>query len=122
MYANFVVSILFGSWVIAFVCGMFAVITLPHWRRLAYGGLLLALPVVAGAVVAVVWRHEAPHLFWWGMRYIGAHGVAQLFGGLAGMEFGRPLGRLAVRAFLPSGARTDLAFLWLVDGKPFPRW
>lgn len=120
-YEFFIASILFGSFMIAFTCGLFAVIAMPHWHRAAYAELMLAMPVIAGVVVAVVWKYDAPHLFLWGMPYIAAHAGAQLLGGLAGIAFGRPLGRLAVRVFLPPSVRPRVAFLWLADGKPFPR-
>ncbi len=120
-YQWFIASILFGSFMIAFACGMFAVIAMPHWHRAAYAGLMLAMPVIAGVIVAIVWHYEAPHLFRWGMSYIAAHAGAQLLGGMAGVTFGRPLGRLAVRIFLTPGIRPRLAFLWLADGKPIPR-
>ena len=120
-YEFFIAWILLGSFMIAFAGGMFAVIAMPHWRRGAYAGLMLAMPVIAGVVVAVVWENDSPPLFSWGIPYIAAHAGAQLLGGLAGIACGRPLGRLAVRVCLPPSARPRLAFLWLADGKPFPR-
>ncbi len=120
-YEFFIAAIVLGSFMIAFTCGMFAVIAMPHWPRAAYAGVMLAMPVIAGVVVAVMWKYEAPHLLLWGMPYIAAHAGAQLVGGLAGITFGRPLGRLAVRIFLPPSVRPRLAFLWLADGKPSPR-
>jgi hypothetical protein len=120
-YEFFIGSILFGSFMIAFACGMFAVIAMPHWHRAAYAGLILAMPLVAGGVVAAIWRYDAPHLFLWGMPYIAAHAGSQLLGGLAGIAFGRPLARLGIQVFLPPSVRPRLAFLWLADGKPFPR-
>jgi hypothetical protein len=120
-YEAFMASILFGSFLIAFACGMFAVIALPRWRRPACAGILLAIPVTAGIVVAVVWMHEAPHLALWGVRYILFHAGVQSLGGLVGMTFGRSLGRLLVRVILPPGARPRAAVLWLADGRSFPR-
>ena len=116
----FVILILAGSFGIAFVCGMLAVVALPHWRRPAYAALVLGMPVMAGGVAATAWNHEAPHLFDWGLQHVVAHTGVQLLGGLAGIIFGRPLARLAVHILLPPGVRPRLAYLWLADNKPFP--
>jgi hypothetical protein len=106
---------------IAFSCGLFAVVALPHWRRVAYVGVMLAMPIVVGCLVAIGWAHDAPHLLDWGLPYVGAHAGLQLLGGVAGVIFGRPLARLAVHIFLPPSVRPRLAYLWLADGKPLPR-
>ncbi len=119
-YEFFIAAMLFGSFMIAFTCGMFAVIAVPHWRVAVYAALVVAMPVVAGGVVAAVWKYETPHLFLWGIRFITAHAGTQLLGGLAGIAFGRRLARLAVHVFLPPSVRPRLAYLWLADGKPFP--
>jgi hypothetical protein len=120
-YKLFVTLILTGSFMIAFSCGLFAVVVLPHWRRVAYVGLMLAMPIVVGCLVAIAWAHDAPHLFDWGLPYVGAHTGLQLLGGVVGVIFGRPLARLAVHIFLPPSVRPRLAYLWLADGKAFPR-
>ena len=82
---------------------------------------MLAVPIVAGVLVAITWRYEAPHLLDWGLLYVMVHMGVQVLGGLLGVIFGRPLARLTVRIFLPTGVRPSLAFLWLADNKPFPR-
>ncbi|MHC4091851.1 MAG: hypothetical protein ACYSUQ_15160 [Planctomycetota bacterium] len=120
-YELFLTLILSCSFVTALACGLFAVVLFPHWRRGAYAGVVLGLPVVVGVLVAAIWRHEAPHLFRWGVPYVTAHAAVQVLGGLVGIVYGRPLARLAVRVFLPPGVRPRLAFLWLVDDKPLPR-
>ena len=119
-YELFVTTILSVSLLVAFGVGRFTVVVVPHWRRRAYAGLVLAMPVVAGALVALIWSKEAPHLFDWGLPYIAAHTGVQMLGGLAGIILGRPVARLAVRIFLPPGVRPKLAFLWLADNKPLP--
>ena len=119
-YELFVTTILSVSLLVAFGIGLFAVVVVPHWRRRAYAGLVLAMPVVAGALVALIWSKQAPHLFDWGLPYIAAHTGVQMLGGLAGIMFGRPLARMAVRIFLPPGVRPKLAFLWLADKKALP--
>ena len=119
-YELFVTMIMTVSFLVAFGVGLFTVVVVPHWRRRAYAGLVLALPVVAGALVALIWSKEAPHLFGWGLLYVTSHTGMQMLGGLAGIMFGRPLARVAVRVFLPPGVRPKLAFLWLADGKPLP--
>ena len=120
-YRLFVTSILVSSLLTAFVCGLFAVVIFPHWRRAACAGLVLGMPVVVGCLVAVAWSREAPSLFDWGLPYVATHAAVQLLGGLAGIMFGRPVARLAVRVLLPPGVRPRLAFLWLADDKPLPR-
>ena len=120
-YRLFVASILVGSFLTAFVCGAFAVVVFPHWHRAACAGLVLAMPVAVNGLVALVWSHEAPQLFTWGMQYVIAHAGVQGLGGLVGVALGRPLARLAVRITLPPSLRPRLAFLWLADGKPLPR-
>jgi hypothetical protein len=120
-YRLFVGSLLLLSAVTAFACGLLAVVTLPHWRRMTYAGLMLAVPLVVGALITVAWHQEAPHLIYWALPYILAHGGAQALGGLSGIAIGRPVARLAVRIFLPPGLRPRLAYLWVVDGKPLPR-
>jgi len=117
----FITTMLITSSLIAFVCGALAVVVVPHWHRGAYFGLVLAVPIVAGVLVAIIWRYEAPHLLDWGLPYVMAHMGVQVLGGLLGVIFGRPLARLTVRIFLPTGIRPSLAFLWLADDKPFPR-
>jgi hypothetical protein len=119
-YRLFISTILVASFASAFVFGMFVVVVCPHWRRGAYVGLVLAVPLAVGGVVATGWSQEAPHLFEWGLRYIMAHAGVQLLGGLMGVNFGRPLARTATRIFLPPSARPRLAYLWLADNKPFP--
>ncbi|MFH1420309.1 MAG: hypothetical protein ABII12_18710 [Planctomycetota bacterium] len=105
----------------AFTCGAMATVVFPHWRRAACVALVLSFPIVASGIVAVGWWQEAPHLFAWGLPYIMAHLGAQVPGGLVGIFTGRPLARLTVRAVLPPTLRPRLAYLWLADGKPFPR-
>ncbi|MHC4695185.1 MAG: hypothetical protein ACYTFA_00415 [Planctomycetota bacterium] len=117
LFVNFMLTC---SFAIGFVSGMLAVVVLPHWRRPAYAALVLVMPVLAGAVVATVWYHEAPHLFDWGLQHVASQSGMQLLGGLAGIIFGRPLARLGVHIFLPPGVRPRLAYLWLADNKPFP--
>ena len=120
-YELFVTLVLIGSFAIAFVCGLFAVVIFPHWHRAAYVALVMSLPVVVGCLVAIAWSHEAPHLFNWGLPYVAVHAAVQVLGGLTGITFGRPTARLAVRILLPPSVRPRLAFLWLADNKPFPR-
>jgi len=119
-YGFFIGSVLAVSLTTAFLCGVFTVVVCPHWHRAAAAGLLLAMPVAAGIIVAVIWKHEAPHLYNWGIPYMIAHAGAQLLGGMLGITFGRPFARLVVRIFLPPGVRPKLAYLWLADGKPLP--
>ena len=119
-YTLVVTLMLACSLAIAFVGGMVAAVVFPHWRKTACGVPVLGLPIAAGVIVALTWTHEAPHLFDWGMRYVGAHAGVQLFGGLAGIIFGRPLARLGVWILLPPSVRPRLAFLWLTDDKPIP--
>lgn len=117
----FITAMLIASLATAFACGMFAVVVLPHWPRVAYVAVLMAMPIVANGIVTFAWFHEAPHLFGWGLLHVWAHAGVQLAGGLAGIWFGRPLARLTVQIFLPPVIRPKLAYLWLADAKPFPR-
>ena len=119
-YGRFITLIVGSSFLIALVGGIFAVVVFAHWPRVAYVALVLAMPALATGMVALVWSHEAPHLFMWGLQYIAAHLGAQLLGGMAGITFGRPLARLGVRIILPPSVRPRLAFLWLADNKPLP--
>ena len=119
-YRLFLTSVLACSFAIAFLSGMFIVVTFPHWRRAACASVVVGLPIAIGAVMAVAWNQEAPHLLGWGVPYIAGHVYAQLAGGMAGVFLGRPLARLVVRILLPPGARPRLAYLWLADAKPLP--
>ena len=116
-YRLFVSTVLLGSFAVAFACGMFLVVLFPHWRRVAYVAVVLGTPQVAGALIAVAWHQQAPHLFAWGLPYVAAHAGVQTLGGMMGVAFGRPLARLGVRILLPPSVRPRLAYLWLVDGK-----
>ena len=120
-YKSFIAAVLGCSLAIAFACGMLAVVVFPHWRRIAYVALILTMPFVAGSLVAVGWSQEAPHLFAWGMSFVTAHALVQMLGGVLGIALGRPAARLAIRIFLPPSVRPRLAYLWLVDDKPFPK-
>lgn len=116
----FVGMVLGVSTVTAFVFGLFAVVTVPHWPRVAYVLFVLVIPIICGAIVAACWRYDAPHLLNWAVPYMLAHAGAQVLGGVLGVLFGRPFARLIVRIFLPSSVRPRLAYLWLADGKPAP--
>jgi hypothetical protein len=120
-YWLFITAILALSFATAFACGAFIAVTCPHWPRVAYWGLVLGMPLVAGAFVAVGWHYEAPHLFTWSQRYLASHAAMQMLGGLLGVAWGRPLARLTVRITLPPGLRPRLAYLWAADGKSLPR-
>ncbi len=119
-YALFAAVFVTGSLAIGFACGMFAVVVCPHWPRAGYFSLVAIMPLVAGGMIALAWSYDAPHLFAWGMRYVVTHAVVQVLGGIAGITFGRAAARTTVRIFLTDGIRPRLAYLWLVDGKPFP--
>jgi hypothetical protein len=120
-YKLFITTILIASFVIAFGGGLYLVVVFPHWPRLAYTAVALSLPLAVGAIVAVSWSQQAPHLFAWGVPYIVAHTAVQILGGIVGVCFGRPAARLTVRLVLPSSLRPRLAYLWLADGKAFPK-
>ncbi len=117
----FIGLVLAGSAVAAFVTGTFAVVVCPHWRRAWYLALVLVMPLAVGGLIASVWHCDAPHLFSWGMPYIAANAGLQLVGGLLGVRLGRAFARMTVRIVLPAGIRPRLAYLWLTDGKAFPR-
>ena len=117
----FITLVLVGSVAMAFLVGLLAAVLCPHWRRIAGVGLMLAMPLVAGGIIAMAWHNEAPHLFGWGMSYITAHAGVQVFGGLLGIILGRPVTRLIVRIFLPPSVRPRLAYLWLADGMALPK-
>lgn len=119
-YNLFITGMLLLSFATAFAGGMFAVVVFPHWPRAAYAALVLAMPMVVGGIVVLVWRADAPHLLTWGLSHMAAHGTAQVLGGLAGITLGRPLARLTVRIVLPPSVRPRLAYLWLADKKPCP--
>ncbi len=119
-YGSFVTLILFGSFATAFAGGVFAVVVLPHWSRGPHIGLALAIPLIAGAIAAIAWWADAPHLLGWGLQYLGAHAVVQLVGGFLGVTFGRALARTAVSILLPPSIRPWLAYLWIADNKPVP--
>lgn len=97
-----------------------ALLIFPHWPRWAVVLLVSVTPLCAGAAICVFWRHEAPHLFTWGLRFILGYMGVQLAGGLAGALVGRPLVRLLARLVLPARWRTFVAYLWVLDGKPVP--
>ncbi len=120
-YALFITVVLVGSVALASLVGVLAAVLCPHWRRIAGVGLMLAMPLVAGGIIAMAWHNEAPHLFGWGMSYIAAHAGVQVFGGLAGFIFGRGVARMIVRVFLPPSVRPRLAYLWRADGKALPK-
>jgi hypothetical protein len=120
-YELFVASMVFGSFMIAFACALFIVVTVPHWPRIAYVAIMVAMPIIAAIIVTIIWHNDAPHLLLWGLPYIAAHFGAQLIGGISGATFGRPLARGAVRVFLPPSVRPRLAYLWLADRQAFPR-
>ena len=97
-----------------------ATVVFPHWRRVSYIALVPIVPFIAGTIVALVWLHEAPHLFDWGVQLTGANAGTHLLGGIAGAFAGRSVVRTIVRVMLPPSVRPRLAFLWLADGKPIP--
>ncbi len=121
MYRSFMAFMLGSSCATAFFVGAFMVVVCPHWPRIAYAGLLTAMPLVACGMVAYGWYQEAPHLFDWGLPYVASHAGAQLLGGFLAIALGRAAARLTVRIFLPPSVRPRVAYLWLVDGKPLPR-
>ena len=88
---------------------------------MGHAALVLVIPLIANAFVALAWQAEAPHLFAWGLLYILGHLGVQVLGGFVGVRLGRPSARLAVRIILPPSLRPRLVYLWLVDGKPLPR-
>ncbi len=116
----FIATILCCSAAAAFCTGMFLVVVFPHWKKRAYGAVIFAVTVIASGIVAMAWRQEAPHLFDWALTYVLCNTWFQLAGGFAGIFFGRPLARLAVRIVFPPSVRPRLAYLWSADGKPFP--
>lgn len=120
-YRLFITTILVTSFALAFASGLYLVVVFPHWPRLAYVGVVLALPLAVGLIIGVSWSQQAPHLFAWGVPYIIAHAAVQLLGGFVGVRFGRPTARMTVRLVLPSSLRPRLAYLWLADNKPFPK-
>ncbi|MCP4250345.1 MAG: hypothetical protein GY778_25155 [bacterium] len=120
-YGMFVALVLTCSYLLAYLCGLWAVVILPHWRRAAYLGLVLVTPLLIFGIVAVAWNQEAPHLLYWGLIHLGAHAGAQVAGGVTGVLMGRPVARLALRVLLPPSLRPRLAYLWMVDGKPLPQ-
>jgi len=97
-----------------------ATVVFPHWRRLAYVGMTPIVPLIVATVITLVWMHEAPGLFDWGLRVTAAHAGVHLVGGLLGAFAGRAAVRTIVRVMLPPGVRPRLAFLWLADGKQPP--
>ena len=119
-YRLFITTIMICSLLSGFACGTFGVVFLPHWPRLAYVGIVLSMPLVLGALIALSWHYQAPHLFDWGLPYVAAHAGVQVLGGLLGVACGRPFTRLVIRSLLPPSLRPRLAYLWLIDGKPLP--
>jgi len=120
-YRLFITAMLAASFGAAFASILLAVVLFPHWRRVAYVGLALVMPIAAGGVVLVAWGHEAPHLFHWGLQYVMGHTGLQVLGGVVGIMLGRPFARLCVQVLLPPSVRPRLAYLWLADDKPPPR-
>ena len=120
-YWLFISGIYGFSFLLAFTGGMYLMIVVPHWRRAAYTGVVLAVPLLVGLVVAFSWNEEAPHLFAWGVSYVAAHAGGQVLGGVLGVVLGRPAARMLVRLVLPDSIRPRLAYLWLADGKPFAK-
>ena len=118
--ALFVTLVIAASFAVAFVAALATLVVFHHWSRWVYVLAILAGPLAVAVIVAMVWRDEAPHLFSWGLGYIGYHVLAQVVGGLTGVAFGRPTARGLVRAFVPPSWRAPLAYLWLVDGKKPP--
>ena len=116
----FIATMLGLSALTAFALGTFCMVMFPHWPRGAAISLVVIIPLLAGAIVAMAWNQEAPHLFGWGAIHIAGHLSAQLGGGVLGVFFGRPAARLAVRIGLPPSVRPRLSYLWLTDGKPAP--
>ena len=118
---RYFVGVMFGlSCLTAFTCGLLAVVLVPHWRRAAYAGVVLSLPIMATCLVATVWWYEAPQLFTWGLPYMVGHTGAQGLGGAVGILYGRAFARTIVRIIIPPSIRPRLAYLWLVDNKPAP--
>ncbi|UCG33438.1 MAG: hypothetical protein JSU68_02160 [Phycisphaerales bacterium] len=120
-YWLFISGIYGSSFLLAFTGGMYLMIVVPHWRRVAYTGVVLAVPLLVGLVVAFSWNEQAPHLFGWGLTYVAAHAGVQVLGGVLGVVLGRPAARMLVRLVLPASIRPRLAYLWLADNKPFPK-
>ena len=120
-YRSFISSILFGSFGLAFLLGLFIVVVLPHWRKIACNGLAVGIPLIAGLLIAGSWYYDAQHLFEWGLPYMIAHAGVQCLGGLLGVALGRPVARLAVCLVFPASVRPRLSYLWLADNKPLPR-
>ena len=120
-YRSFMALVLSVSFLIAMVTGILAVVAFPHWRRVAYLALVFTLAIGANATITVAWKYESPLLLGWAASYIIAHLCAQLLGGTFGVVAGRPMTRLGIRMLLPPIVRPRLAYLWLADGKAFPR-
>ena len=118
--ALFMSLIIAASFAVAFVAALAMLVIFHHWSRWVYVLIVLTGPLAVAVVVAMIWRDEAPHLFSWGLGYIGYHVLAQVVGGLTGVAFGRPTARGLVRAFVPPSWRAPLAYLWLVDGRKPP--
>jgi hypothetical protein len=118
--ALFIAFVMAASFAVAFVGALILLVVFHHWRRWIYVLVVLAGPPAVAVIVALIWRDEAPHLFSWGLVYIGYHALVQLVGGLTGVAFGRPTARGLVRAFVPPSWRGPLAYLWLVDGRKPP--
>ena len=130
-------SVGLGAWfwlvVLTAFYGMVLSVALIHRRRRA---VLVAalLPIVLAAVVSVVF--QSPDLTYAAMNGMQARELARqsmalpIVGGTvaiayaciaAGVVFGRPLARLALRALLPPRLCGALAYLWTAEGRDPPR-
>jgi len=117
----FIALVLTASGAVAFVSGLLIRVLMPHWRRTACVVVLVAIPSLIWIMAVLIWRDEEPHLLRWGMAHLSTHAAAQVLGGLTAVALGRPFARLLVRIFIPPTLRPRLAYLWMVDGKAFPK-
>ena len=120
-YTMFVSVMIALSFVIGLLVSGGATAVVPHWRRIGYIALIPIMPLSVGAIVALGWRAEAPHLLSWCVPYVGAHAGVHMLGGLSGVFLGRRALRLIVRLMLPPSIQPRLAYLWLADGMKPPR-
>ncbi len=123
-------AILLGS--LAF--GVIASVALLHLRRWRLAFVLL-LPIAIATVFqiaiytnfradmafnTVAQPRELVRLMLAPLIFALTDGLAY-FGVIVGSQFGRPVARGLMRAFLPPRLRSSLAFLWLADGKTPPK-
>lgn len=111
-----------GSAALGLATLMLWTVIFPHWPRVAYRLMAVAVPAgcaISAAILIAYFSRRGMHdaLPMWVLFCMA---VAYMAFGQLGALIGRPVARFAARILLPPALRPAMAYLWMVDGKPPP--